>query len=157
MQAMSVAPHERCALGPRRTGHVREDKEKVPAVSANTEPDAHYASLDKSIMECPKWWGCGYELAPKQGISFQALLQTLHRPCGKQKVRQSRYVTEHRTEGRGPKSARSSPICIYFGSPSVLHRMDRMVRARIRHSIHRISPLQGDYVFSNRRSAGGDK
>ena len=27
-------------------------KEKVPAVSANTEPDAHYASLDKSIMEC---------------------------------------------------------------------------------------------------------
>ena len=27
-------------------------KEKVPPVSANTEPDAHYASLDKSIMEC---------------------------------------------------------------------------------------------------------
>jgi hypothetical protein len=27
-------------------------KEKVPAVSAKTEPNAHYASLDKSIMEC---------------------------------------------------------------------------------------------------------
>lgn len=27
-------------------------KEKVPAVSANTEPNAHYESLDKSIMEC---------------------------------------------------------------------------------------------------------
>jgi hypothetical protein len=27
-------------------------KEKVPAVSANTEPNDHYASLDKSIMEC---------------------------------------------------------------------------------------------------------
>jgi hypothetical protein len=27
-------------------------KEKVPAVSASTEPNAHYASLDKSIMEC---------------------------------------------------------------------------------------------------------
>jgi hypothetical protein len=27
-------------------------KERVPAVSANTEPNAHYASLDKSIMEC---------------------------------------------------------------------------------------------------------
>lgn len=27
-------------------------KEKVPAVSGNTEPDVRYASLDKSIMEC---------------------------------------------------------------------------------------------------------
>jgi len=27
-------------------------KEKVPPVSANTDPNAHYASLDKSIMEC---------------------------------------------------------------------------------------------------------
>ena len=27
-------------------------KEKVPVVSANTEPNAYYASLDKSIMEC---------------------------------------------------------------------------------------------------------
>jgi hypothetical protein len=27
-------------------------REKVPAVSASTEPTAHYASLDKSIMEC---------------------------------------------------------------------------------------------------------
>jgi hypothetical protein len=46
---------------------------------------------------CPKWWGCRDELAPKQGISFEALLQTLHRPCGKQKVRhQDRDMIEHR-------------------------------------------------------------
>jgi hypothetical protein len=30
----------------------RKIREKVPPVSANTEPDEHYASLDKSIMEC---------------------------------------------------------------------------------------------------------
>jgi hypothetical protein len=27
-------------------------RQKVPAVSANTDPNEHYASLDKSIMEC---------------------------------------------------------------------------------------------------------
>jgi hypothetical protein len=30
----------------------RKIREKVPPVSANTDPDEHYASLDKSIMEC---------------------------------------------------------------------------------------------------------
>lgn len=27
-------------------------RENVPAVSATTDPDAHYASLDRSVMEC---------------------------------------------------------------------------------------------------------
>jgi hypothetical protein len=46
---------------------------------------------------CPKWWGCSDELAPKQGIPFEALLQTLHRPCRKQEVRhQDRDMIEHR-------------------------------------------------------------
>ena len=39
-------------------------------------------------------------------------------------------------------------------APRFLHRM---VKARIRDGIHRIGPLQGDYVFSRRRAAGGDK
>ncbi len=32
-------------------------REKVPAVSSSTEPNEHYASLDKSIMECVRSGG----------------------------------------------------------------------------------------------------
>jgi hypothetical protein len=160
MQTMSVAPDERCAPGPRRTGHVRKDKrESTRGIGKHGARRALCKSGQVNHGVCSKWWGCGYELASKQGISFQALLQTLYRPRGKQKVRQSdRDMPPNIGLKDGDQSLRvQAQFAFILVAPRFLHRMDRMVRARIRHSIHRIGPLQGDYVFSRRRAAGGDK
>jgi hypothetical protein len=40
------------ALDKDEPGTCRKIRENVPAVSKNTNPNEHYASLDKSIMEC---------------------------------------------------------------------------------------------------------
>lgn len=53
-------PCKLCPLPPGKSASPVEDepetcrkiREKVPPVSANTDPNEHYASLDKSIMEC---------------------------------------------------------------------------------------------------------
>ncbi len=53
-------PCRLCPLPPSKNAPAMQDepdacrkiREKVPPVSANTDPDEHYASLDKSIMEC---------------------------------------------------------------------------------------------------------
>jgi hypothetical protein len=53
-------PCRLCPLPPSKNAPAMQDesdtcrkiREKVPPVSANTDPNEHYASLDKSIMEC---------------------------------------------------------------------------------------------------------
>ena len=55
----------------------------------------------------------------------------------------------------GDQSLRvQAQFAFIFVAPRFLHRM---IKARIRYGIHRIGPLQGDYVFSRRRADGGDK
>ena len=158
MQAMSVASHERCAAGPRGTGHVLENKgESTAGIGKHGARRVLCKSGQVNHGVCSKWWGCGYELASKQGISFQALLQTLYRPpAGKQKVRQSdRDMPPNIGLKDGAQSLRvQAQFAFILVAPRFL---PRMVKARIRYGVHRIGPLQGDYVFSRRRAAGGDK
>src|SRR5688500_8736237 len=48
----SLPPMENTPPAPDEPATCLKIREKVPAVSKNTEPDEHYASLNKSIMEC---------------------------------------------------------------------------------------------------------
>lgn len=47
-----LPPQKNAAPVPDEPATCLKIREKVPGVSANTTPDEHYSSLDKSIMEC---------------------------------------------------------------------------------------------------------
>lgn len=47
-----LPPSKNIPPAPDEPGTCLRIRENVPAVSADTDPDTHYASLDRSIMEC---------------------------------------------------------------------------------------------------------
>jgi hypothetical protein len=47
-----LPPAKNASSDPEEPDTCLKIRQRVPPVSANTDPDEHYASLDKSIMEC---------------------------------------------------------------------------------------------------------